>query len=153
MKILIAADGSEFSRQAALKVGEMFGSAENIEIEIVSVFEEVASTGTEPFGVSADYVREMEKSGHESATKSAAEAEEILRACFADSSVIVTTKILKGGGGQNDRRGSGKLGSGFDRHRLARLRILEPRFARFGFRRGHSSRAVFRVDCQKKLCR
>lgn len=100
MKILIAADGSEFSRYAARKVCEMFGKAENVAIEIVSVFEEIAVTGTEPFGVSADYIREMEKIGHEQATKSAAEAEEILRSRFADSSVQVTTKILKGAAGR-----------------------------------------------------
>ncbi len=73
MKILIAADGSEFSRHAARKVGGMFGNAENIVIKIVSVFEAVASTRTEPFGISADYIRDMEKSGHERATKFAAE--------------------------------------------------------------------------------
>ena len=100
MKILIAVDDSEFSRHAVEKVGEMFGKAESINIEIVSVFESVAVTNTEPFGVSADYVREMEKSGHQSATKSAAEAEATLRTRFTDSTAQIATKILKGAAGR-----------------------------------------------------
>ena len=44
MKIIIAADGSEFSRNAVEKFCEMFGKAENDFIGIVSVFEEIAVT-------------------------------------------------------------------------------------------------------------
>ena len=99
MKILIAADGSEFSRNAVEKFCEMFGKAENALIEIVSVFEEIPVTG-EPFGVSADFVRDMEKSGHEQATKFAAEAAQTIRRRIPDSSARLTTKILKGAAGR-----------------------------------------------------
>ncbi len=99
MKILIAADGSEFSRNAAEKFCEIFGKAENALIEIVSVFEEIPVTG-EPFGVSADFVRDMEKSGHEQATKFADEAAETIRHRIPDSSARLTTKILKGAAGR-----------------------------------------------------
>ncbi len=99
MKILIAVDGSEFSRNAVEKFCEMFGKAENNFIEIVSVFEEIPVTG-EPFGVSADFVRDMEKSGHEQATKFADEAAETIRSRIADSSARLTTKILKGAAGR-----------------------------------------------------
>ncbi len=78
----------------------MFGKVENIVIEIVAVFEAVASTRTESFGVYAYYIRDMEKSGHERATKFAAEAEETIRARFADSSARAATKILKGAAGR-----------------------------------------------------
>ncbi len=100
MKIIIAADGSEFSRNAVEKFCEMFGKAENDLIEIVSVFEEIAVTGTEPFGVSADFIRDMEKSGHEQATKFADEAAETIRSRIADSSARLTTVILKGAAGK-----------------------------------------------------
>ncbi len=94
MKIIIAADGSEFSQNAVEKFCEMFGKIENVVIEIVSVFEEIAVTG-EPFGVSADWVRDMEKTEHEHAAKFAADASEAIRSRIADSSQV-TTKILKG---------------------------------------------------------
>ena len=99
MKILIAVDGSEFSRNAVEKFCEMFGKAENDLIEIVSVFEQIPVTG-EPFGVSADFVRDMEKSGHEQATKFADQTAETIRHGIADSSARLTTKILKGAAGR-----------------------------------------------------
>lgn len=95
----IAADGSKFSRNAAEKFCEMFGKAENALIEIVSVFEEIPVTG-EPFGVSADFVRDMEKSGHEQATKFADQASETIRHRIPNSSARLTTKILKGAAGR-----------------------------------------------------
>ncbi len=100
MKILIAADGSEFSRNAVVKFCEMFSKAENNLIEIVAVFEGIAVTGTEPFGVSADFVRDMEKSGHEQATKFADEAAEMIRRRIPDSSARLTTVILRGAAGR-----------------------------------------------------
>ena len=100
MKILIATDGSDFSRQAIEKACEMLANGKNNSIEIISVAEEVANTGTEPFGISADYIREMEKNGHEQATKFASEAEAVVRGQFADSSTAVTTKIIKGSAGR-----------------------------------------------------
>ncbi|MEP6903877.1 MAG: universal stress protein, partial [Actinomycetota bacterium] len=100
MKILIATDGSDFSRYAIEKVCEIMGMGGNNLIEIISVFEEVANPGIEPFAVSADYIREMEKSGHEQATKFADEAEKIIRGRVANSSAEVTTKIVKGSAGK-----------------------------------------------------
>ena len=96
MKILIATDGSDFSKAAIEKACEMLVRGGNNLIEIISVFEEVASTGTEPFGVSSEYIHEMEKIGREQATRFASEAEETIRKRFANSSAQVTTKIVKG---------------------------------------------------------
>ena len=100
MKILIATDGSDFSKAAIEKACEILGGGGDKLIEIISVSEEVANPGTEPFGVSAEYIQEMEKIGREQATKFASEAEEIIRGRFADSSVQVTTKIIKGSAGR-----------------------------------------------------
>lgn len=96
MKILIATDGSDFSKAAIEKACEMLVRGNNNSIEIIAVYEEVASTGTEPFGVSIEYVREMENVAREQTTKFAGEAEEAIRARFANSSVQITTKIVKG---------------------------------------------------------
>ncbi len=89
MKILIATDGSDFSRQAIEKACEMLVKDENNLIEIISVSEEVAYTGTESFAVSAEYIQEIEKIGREQATKFASEAEEIIRGRFPDSAVQI----------------------------------------------------------------
>ena len=100
MKILIATDGSDFSRQAIEKACEMLANSKNNLIEIISVSEEVAHPVGEPFAVSTEYIQEMEKIGRAQATKFASEAEEIIRGGFADSSVQVTTKIVKGSAGR-----------------------------------------------------
>lgn len=96
MKILIATDGSDFSRQAIEKACEILAEGENNLIEIISVSEEVAHPVGEPFAVSTEYINEMEKIGREQATKFASEAEATIRGRFADSSVQITTKIVKG---------------------------------------------------------
>ena len=100
MKILLATDGSEFSRQAIEKACAMLSGGDGNQIEIISVYEPVAYTGTEPFAISAEYIQEMEKIGREQATKFASEAEEIIRGRFANSSVQVTIKIVKGSAGR-----------------------------------------------------
>ena len=96
MKILIATDGSDFSKAAIEKACEMLVRDGNNLVEIIAVSEEVASTGTEPFGVSSEYIHEMEKIAREQATKFAGEAEETIRKRFTNSSIQITTKIVKG---------------------------------------------------------
>ncbi len=96
MKILIATDGSDFSRQAIEKACEILAMGENNLIEIISVSEEVAHPVGEPFAVSTEYINEMEKIGREQATKFADDAEATIRGRFSDSSVQITTKIVKG---------------------------------------------------------
>ena len=100
MKILIATDGSDFSKAAIEKACEILAKGENDLVEVISVSAEVSNPGTEPFAVSIEYIQEMEKIGREQATKFASEAEEIIRGRFADSSVQITTKIVRGSAGR-----------------------------------------------------
>ncbi len=96
MKILIATDGSDFSKAAIDKACEMLVGDGDNPIKIIAVYEEAAGTGAEPFGVSIEYIREMENVAHQQATEFAGEAEEAIRARFTDSSIVITTKIVKG---------------------------------------------------------
>lgn len=95
MKILIATDGSEFSRRAVEKACETVINPGS-EIKILSVFEDLSNAATEPFTVSADFLREMDKSGREQATQAAAKTEEIIRGCFSNGNISMTKKIDKG---------------------------------------------------------
>lgn len=151
MKILIATDGSEFSRQAIEKACEILATGENNSIEIISVSEEVAHPVGEPFAVSTEYINEMEKIGREQVTKFAQEAEATIGERFADSSVQITTKIVKGTSPgrviveEADSWGAdlivtGSHGYWFWGRSLSRL----------DFRHDYSSRAVFRACGQKK---
>ena len=95
MKILIATDGSEFSQQAIEKACDMLAGGGNL-IEIISVFEEAAYAGTEPYGVPVEYIREIERIRREQAIKFASEAEDTVRRRFPNSTVQITTKVIKG---------------------------------------------------------
>lgn len=95
MKILIATDGSEFSRAAIEKACEAVIIPEN-EVKIVSVYEDYASAAAEPFTVSAEYVKEMNRLGHENSAQAATQAEETIRACFPDAEIAISTKVAKG---------------------------------------------------------
>jgi nucleotide-binding universal stress UspA family protein len=96
MKVLIATDGSDFSKAAIDKACEMLVRGGNNSIEIIAVYEEVAYTGAEPYGFSSDYIHEMEKIARQQVTEFADEAEKTIRLRFANSSVQLTTKIVKG---------------------------------------------------------
>lgn len=96
MKILIATDGSEFSRAAIKKCCEILVEPEKAEIEILAVFENLYPVATEPFAISAEYVQEMETAGKTQAADFAAAAENQLRQCLGGAPVKVATKVLKG---------------------------------------------------------
>lgn len=94
MKILIAVDGSEFSQAAVQKACETIAKPGG-EVKIISVYEDFASAASEPFTVSAEYIREMDKGMREQAQAAAAEAEENIRECFG-TDIKISTKISKG---------------------------------------------------------
>lgn len=101
MKILIATDGSEFSRNA-LETGcrMLINEVSDILIKIISVYEEVPRTATEPFAVSAEFIHEMEKIGREQATKCVDDAEQLIREKYGDSYLELTGTTVKGYAGR-----------------------------------------------------
>ncbi len=59
MKILIATDGSEFSRAAIEKCCRMLKLSDHPQIKVISVYEQAAPMATEPFAISAQYYQEL----------------------------------------------------------------------------------------------
>ncbi|MBK9153085.1 MAG: universal stress protein [Chloracidobacterium sp.] len=68
MKVLIATEGSEFSKKALERFCELFGNIGGVEARLISVVQPTV-VPTEPFAVSAEYIRELDdaakKSAHE----------------------------------------------------------------------------------------
>ena len=60
MNILLATDGSEFSRAAVEKCCEVANGTEPDTVTVISVYEPVAPIAAEPFAVSAEYCQRME---------------------------------------------------------------------------------------------
>ena len=96
MKILIATDGSEFSRAAIEKCCRTAVITENTEIKILSVFENVYPMAAEPFAISPEYVREMEEAARNQAENIVAEAENQIRECLPDAVVPITAQVSRG---------------------------------------------------------
>lgn len=96
MKVILATDGSEFSTAAVKKCCELFGSMPDLEIKIVSVFEEDYALAAEPFAISAELYREVSEAAERQAGYSCAAAADIVRDYCANAIPKLTHEVVKG---------------------------------------------------------
>ncbi len=94
MKILIAADGSDYSRKAIEECCRLFGRKENLEIKIITVYENTYPLMGEPFALSGDYYQQVEAQSKAQAEKIVTESAEIIREKIPGA--VVSDEILKG---------------------------------------------------------
>lgn len=73
MKVLLATDGSEFSKKAVEAIGGTFGNKVTA-VKVVSVFEAFAPMAAEPFAVSAEFYQDLEHAAKSQAVGFAHEA-------------------------------------------------------------------------------
>lgn len=93
MKILMATDGSEFSKKAVKAVCRDFAGKVDA-FRIVSVFEAFAPMAAEPFAVSADYYQQLEKAAKDQAEGFAKEVTAELHAAFPNAEF--STEVVMG---------------------------------------------------------
>jgi nucleotide-binding universal stress UspA family protein len=96
MKILIATDGSDFSRKAVEKCCEILGTGSAAEIKIISLVERVAPMAAEPFAISGDYFLRLEADLKKQAENAVEEAGEIIRQKFGGGNVTIRTAVFTG---------------------------------------------------------
>ncbi len=94
MKILIATDGSEFSREAVESACQMLVMPEDTEIKVVSVYQPVIPL--DAFPQSAEYAAELEKKAHSDAELYAETAAALIGEYFPDSTLKVEKEVLAG---------------------------------------------------------
>lgn len=94
MKILIATDGSKFSKAAVKKCSEIIGNSEAVSVKIISAVATPYVAATEPFAVSADYYRDLEGELMKDAKKNVEESEAQIRESLPQAEV--TTRIFAG---------------------------------------------------------
>jgi nucleotide-binding universal stress UspA family protein len=96
MKILIATDGSEFSRAAVEECCDLLRKDEKTSVKIISAYEAQVPMAAEPFAISAEYYQRLDKFAEETSTAAANNAAEIVRSRLTDTGLDVTTVVELG---------------------------------------------------------
>lgn len=94
MKILVATDGSECSTYAVKEFCRLFPKRSDLQIKVVSAYEEQFVLAAEPFSVPGEYYQQIVDTAKTQAGHFAAEAAGIIRNC--DGDLDITVKVLKG---------------------------------------------------------
>ena len=95
MKILIATDGSDFSK-AAVAEGCKFLKPQTDEVMIVSAYEDAAPIAAEPFAISAEYYQKLEDAVREQADEFVEQAASEVRREFPGAKLKLTSRVLCG---------------------------------------------------------
>ena len=96
MKILIATDGSDYSKAAIKAACESLIRPENANVLIVSAFEDAPPIMAEPFAISAEYYQKVEDAVMEQCNTFVDEAKETIRGHFPDAAFPLATEVLRG---------------------------------------------------------
>jgi nucleotide-binding universal stress UspA family protein len=82
MKILIATDGSEFSRKALEKACEVAKGLDDVSFRVISIYEPQVPIAAEPYALSAEYFDRLDRLAKERAEECAKEGVAFLNARF-----------------------------------------------------------------------
>lgn len=96
MKILIATDGSDYSKAAVEECCRLVIRPETSEVLIVSAFEDTYPIAAEPFAISAEFYQKVTDGLSELADSFVSEAENIVRNRFPDARFAISTEVLHG---------------------------------------------------------
>ncbi len=96
MKILIATDGSDYSKAAVEECCRWVIQPENAEVLIVSTFEDGHPISTEPFAISAEYYQKLVDAVREQSQSFVEEAKKTIRGRFPAAEFVISTEALAG---------------------------------------------------------
>ena len=96
MKILIATDGSDYSKAAVEECGRFIIRPENANVLIVSAYDDGHPISTEPFAISAEYYQKLVDAVREQARSFVEEAQKIIRGRFPRAEFEISTELLAG---------------------------------------------------------
>ncbi len=96
MKILIATDGSDFSRVAIEECCRILSISATTPIKIVSIYEQMAPMATEPFAISAQYYQEMMDLERKQCLTFVEDSAAQIKRSFPDSNLSVETEVRLG---------------------------------------------------------
>ena len=95
-KILVATDGSEYSRAAIEEFSRVFIDPKNTCVCVVSAYEQPVMTAAAPYAMPVRLNENFEKGFSEMARKAASQAESQIRGHFPELQENLTSKVLRG---------------------------------------------------------
>lgn len=93
MKILLATDGSAFSRTAIDTCCDLIAGVENPSVLVVSIHEIQVPIAAEPFAMSGEYYQKLDEIAKAQADAAAEEAVDIILKRFAGHPVDITKRV------------------------------------------------------------
>lgn len=96
MKILIAIDGSDYSKAAVEKACESLIRPENADVLVVSAYEDAYPITAEPFALSAEYYQKLEDAVSSMAENFVADAKTAIKSKFPNDDFPLATEVLRG---------------------------------------------------------
>ena len=94
MRILIATDGSDYSKAAIEECCRIVIKPVNSEVLIVSAYEDSYPITAEPFALSAEYYQKLEEAVRGQAENVVADAEKKVREKFPTDEFVVTEPVI-----------------------------------------------------------
>jgi nucleotide-binding universal stress UspA family protein len=96
MRILVATDGSAYSKAAIEKCCDMVVDPKNTQIRVISAYEDAYPIAAEPFAVSAEFYQHILDAAKNQSEEFAIDAAETIKKRFGESKPDVTSDILRG---------------------------------------------------------
>lgn len=96
MKILIATDGSDYSKAAVEECCRIVIRPENANVLIVSAYEDAHPISAEPFALSAEYYQKLVEVVREQSQTFVEEAKNTIRGRFPEAEFEISTELLAG---------------------------------------------------------
>lgn len=96
MRILIATDGSDYSKAAVEECCRSLIRPENAEVLIVSAYEDAYPIMAEPYAISAEYYQKLDDAVSEMASTFVADSKKMIRDAFPSNQFPIETQVLRG---------------------------------------------------------
>ena len=96
MRVLVATDGSEFSKMAVAECCRMVIQPETSDVMVVSAYEDAYPITAEPFALSAEYYQKIDEAVHDMAQQYVSEAAAEIHKFFPDKQLNLSMEVLRG---------------------------------------------------------
>lgn len=88
MKVLIATDGSDHSKNAIRRAGELFAGKPDVQFRVLSVYEVQAYVGVEPHPMSMEYFERLQSVARDRASACADAAAALIKESFGEETSV-----------------------------------------------------------------